>query len=187
MASSAATPINPAQLPSIALHKLPVQLRMLVRVLGEAPAYRLVEQRGGTPYTVPQSLFSPAGQVLAGMVGVAPAAALVADLPGQTLQLPKNDSLLRQLRHQRVLELRGQGIKLAAVALATSYTVRQVINICNRSGQPLAADEEPALQQPDLWPELLADQGPDLPDLPAAHNPFGLSGPTPGANGPEVL
>ena len=159
------------QLPSIALHKLPPQLRLLVRVMGEASAYRLVELRGGTPITVPQSLHSPAGVALAELLGAAAAARLIDGLVGQTLQLPKNDSVLRQLRHQRVLELRGQGMRLAAVALATGYTVRQVINICNRNGVIVEAGEEAPAPQHDLWPELL-DAQPPAP--PAAHNPFGL-------------
>lgn len=161
---------------SIALHKLPAQLRQLVRVMGEAPAYRLVELRGGTPLTVPHSLHSPAGLALADLVGAAPAAALAAVMPGETLQLPKNDSVLRQLRHQRVLELRGQGLRLASVALATGYTVRQVINICQRNGVSAEAVDAPPLPQHDLWPELL-DAGV------AAHNPFGLAGKASGAAG----
>lgn len=202
---STATAVTQAQLPSIALHKLPVQLRMLVRVMGEASAYRLVELRGGTPYTVPQSLFSPAGQVLVEMVGASPAAALIAELPGQTLQLPKNDSVLRQLRHQRVLELRAQGLKLATIALATGYTVRQVINICQRSGLGLLLVDEPTgPTQHDLWPELLDDEPDDQADQvdtaparspsadlrpaqPTAHNPFGLRGAATGQDSPEAL
>ena len=131
---------------TIALHKLPVQLRMLVRVMGEAAAYRLVQWRGGTPYTVSATMRSRQFAVLVEAVGIDAAGALVAELPGQTLQLPKYDAVLRQLRHQRVIELRGRGVLLAEVALATGYSVRQVINVINASGA-LA----PQGLQPDLF------------------------------------
>ena len=169
-------PAAPDQVPQpIALHKLPTQLRMLVRLMGEAAAFRLVEQRGGTPLTVPQRLSGRAHFDLAELLGAPALAQLVAELPGQTLQLPKNDSLLRQLRHQRVVALRGQGLTHAAAARATGYTVRQVINILNRNGRT-----PPAAEQDDLFPELMdpparpARPGADS-AAPQAHNPFGLA------------
>lgn len=155
----------------IALHKLPTQLRMLVRLIGEAAAFRLVEQRGGTPLTVPRRVSGRADFDLVELLGAPAMAALIAELPGQTLQLPKNDSLLRQLRHQRVVELRAQGLTQAAAARATGYTVRQVINILNRNGFPVAPEQD------DLFPELATPAR--APALAAAdhqaHNPFGLA------------
>lgn len=169
--------------PAVALHKLPVQLRMLVRLMGEAAAYRLVQWRGGTPWTVPKSVRSPQFTKLAEMVGAEPGAALVAEMTGQTLQLPKYDGVLRQLRHQRVVELRSKGVKLHEVALATGYTVRQVINILNRAGLPSLCDGLDGLVgQGDLFgPD--ADELDDATEAPAvvaetgptAHNPFGLA------------
>lgn len=163
--------MRPSQAPQpIALHKLPTQLRMLVRLIGEAAAYRLVEQRGGTPLTVPHRLSGRAHFDLVELLGPPAIAALIAELPGQTLQLPKNDSLLRQLRHQRVVELRGQGLTQAAAARATGYTVRQVINILNRNGVAMPPEQD------DLFPELMAPAR--APATAAAshqaHNPFGL-------------
>ena len=161
---------KPAPPQAIALHKLPVQLRMLVRVMGEAAAYRLVEQRGGTAMRVPTRLDGSAGRKLAELVGAPAAATLVAELADHSLQLPKNDSLLRQLRHQRVIELRGQGLTQAAAARATGYTVRQVINILNRNGVAMPPEQD------DLFPELMAPAR--APATAAAshqaHNPFGL-------------
>lgn len=121
---------------TIALHKLPVQLRMLVRLMGEAAAYRLVQDRGGTPFTVPKGGQSRQFAGLVDAVGVEAASALVAEMSGVTLQLPKYDGVLRQLRHQRVIELRMQGTPLAEIALATGYTVRQVINVLNAARLP---------------------------------------------------
>lgn len=133
---------------SIAVHKLPTQLRMLVSVTGEAAAYRLVQWRGGTPYTVPLSVRSRQFAILVDAVGFDAANELVAELGGQTLQLTKYDAVLRQLRHQRVIELRGRGVRQWEIALATGYSVRQVINVLNASG---ALTMGPQGRQTDLF------------------------------------
>jgi len=148
---------------SITLHRLPPQLRMLVRVMGERAAFRLVERRGGTPFTVPKHLAGLAKrdlEQLLDLVGSAEAAAaLVAELSAQTLQLPKYDSVLRQLRHRRVAELRQMGHTQAEVALQTGYTVRQVINILNSAG--LAGLVEPESPAAALQGDLFGDAGDD--------------------------
>jgi hypothetical protein len=146
---------RPASATGIALHMLPVQLRMLVRLMGEAAAYRLVQERGGTPFTVPKNARSPQFAGLVDLVGIDAAAALVAELSGQTLHLPKYDGVLRQLRHQRVIDLRSRHrMQLADIALTTGYTVRQVINVLNAArmqdgllpGEPAAARGQAHLQ-----------------------------------------
>jgi hypothetical protein len=147
----------------IALHRLPPQLRVLARVMGEAAAYRLVQALGGTPLSVPASTDSGHFDRLVDICGsVAAAAALVAELPGQRLELPKYDSVLRQLRHQRVVELRTLGKRLDEIALATAYGKRQVINILNAAGLPEQAgdaDEPPGRGQGDLFEEQAEDEG----------------------------
>jgi len=121
----------------IALHRLPVQLRMLVRVMGEAGAFQLVQARGGTPFTVPKHLHSPQGERLVELCASPDAAArLVSEMPGETIQLPKYDSVVRQLRHQRVVQLRRDGRQLAEIAMAVGYSVRQVINVLNAGTLP---------------------------------------------------
>jgi hypothetical protein len=123
----------------IALHRLPVQLRMLVRVMGEAGAYTLVQRRGGTPLTVPKHPHSAQGRraverLVSDCGCTMAAAALVAEMPGETMMLPKYDAVVRQLRHQRVVELRAQRRRIADIALDVGYSVRQVINVLNASG-----------------------------------------------------
>lgn len=169
-------------LPAIALHKLPVQLRMLVRVMGEAGAYKLVQWRGGTPYTVPKGGRAAQVQELVDGVGAEAAAALIAAMPGETLQLPKYDSVTRQLRHQRVVELRQRQVKLHEIALATGYTVRQAINIINRAGLPMVdGDGSLGPEQADLFgfgdgavvrPVSPAPPPRTVETLPTAHDPF---------------
>lgn len=139
---------------AIALHRLPVQLRMLVRVMGEAGAFALVQARGGTPFTVPKHLHSAHGERLLDLCGSPDAAArLVAELPGETIQLPKYDAVLRQLRHQRVLQLRREGRQLAEIAMTVGYTVRQVINVLNAGALrgELSEADAPADDQLDMF------------------------------------
>lgn len=152
--------------PDVNVHLLPPQLRLLVRVLGEAAAFKLVEQRGGGYVVVPKRPHPD--HWLAELIGPIPFAALVEHYGDQTLQLPKYDSVLRQVRHERVRQLRREGRTLSQVAVQTNYTMRQVINI-------LAADEEAAeaARQADLFGGG-EDAQPDEPE-PAAHDPFGLS------------
>lgn len=158
MSTPTARSLQPQSELGIALHRLPVQLRMLVRLMGEAPAFRLVQALGGTPFTVPKSVHSPQFERLVAACGCPKAgAALVAEMPGETLQLPKYDGVARQLRHQRVVELRGKGVRLAQIALTTGYTVRGVIYILNRAGFDAGVPPEDDAAQFDLFgaePEL---------------------------------
>lgn len=151
-------------------HLLPPQLRMLVRIMGDTAAYRLVQERGGGYLIVPVHV-SPE-HPLCELLGPAAFAALVRELGSQTLQLPKYDSVARQWRHQQVHALREQGKTLCQVALKTNYSMRQVINIMRDA-------EGDSRQQIDLFAsmdetDVDADlAGGDEP-MPTAHNPFGL-------------
>ena len=149
---------------------LPPQMRMLMRVMGEAAAYKLIEQRGGSYVIVPTRLVPE--HYLLEILGPQAFMALVEACGAQTLQLPKYDSVLRQLRHRRVMELLGKGFLLREVAVQVNYTVRQVLNIKQSS----APDD----RQGGLW-DMFPEQGEvveieDEPadNLPTAHNPFGL-------------
>lgn len=139
--------------PPVALHKLPPQLKVLVRCMGEAAAFRLVKARGGTPLHVPKTVHSPRFAGLVELCGdVVAAAALVAELGPATIQLPKYDAVARQLRHAGVIERRQRGDRLASIALATGYTMRQVINILNAAGLQ-EVGEGPANDQ--VWHQQL--------------------------------
>lgn len=156
---------------------LPPQLRTLMRVLGEADALRLVEQRGGTFILVPVRVSRE--HWLNDVLAPAAFAALVSEYRGIQLELPKYDSVLRQWRHQQVLSLVVKRLTDSEVALRTGYSRRHVISI--RQAEAVAAGEAP---EDGLWP-VQGDLFPDLAEagatdaeeaetLPTAHNPFGL-------------
>jgi hypothetical protein len=139
---------------AVALDKLPPQLKELVRVLGEGPAFNLVKWLGGTTFWFPKSRSSRQFAELVEIVGLQAADAAVAELGTEAWQLPKYDSVLRQMRHARVVELkRVAGLSNPEVALRTGYTVRQVINICNEAGLAQAEREAFLAAQGDLFGE----------------------------------
>ena len=111
-------------------HLLPPQLRLLLRLVGDAAAYRLIEHRGGTSVKVPKR--ASAGHWLAELLGPVAFGRLVEEMASEVLHLPKYDAVLRQLRHRRVLELVGKHM-VREVAAMTGYTTRQVINIRNQA------------------------------------------------------
>ena len=152
-------------------HLLPAALRELVTVLGEAAAFRLVERRGGGRLIVPKKVHPD--HRLMDELGFKGFADLVAAYGSMVLELPKYDSVLRQIRHERVRKLRAEGMTVDRVAVATGYTRRQVFNI-------LADDFDlaPAAQL-DMFggPDLFADDPAERPK-PApfgANDPFGLT------------
>lgn len=158
----------------INLDRLPAELRELVRVLGESAAFKLVERRGGGRLIVPKKVHPD--HRLMDELGLKAFADLVAHYGSEVLELPKYDSVTRQLRHQRVRRLRVEGRTHDRIAIETGYTRRQVINI-------LAADDDlvPSSQL-DLFgaPLLISEEeadGADQAPAPAPHSandPFNL-------------
>ena len=112
---------------TINLHLLPQGLRDLVGVLGEADAFRLVERRGGGRLVLPARVHPD--HPLIDELGLRVFAALVDAYGREVIELPKYDSVARQLRHERVRKHRGEGLTIDQVAVATGYTRRQVFNI----------------------------------------------------------
>lgn len=155
----------------INIDRLPAELRELVRVLGESTAFKLVERRGGSRLIVPKKVH-PDHRLL-DELGLKAFADLVAHYGNEVLELPKYDSVLRQIRHQRVRRLRGEGRTHDRIAVETGYTRRQVINI-------LAGDDDlVASSQLDLFGLPLLDDEDDTADAasePAfrANDPFSL-------------
>ena len=154
----------------INIDRLPGELRELVRVLGEATAFKLVERRGGSRLIVPKKVHPD--HRLADELGLKTFVDLVEHYSGAVLDLPKYDSVLRQVRHQRVRRLRGDGKTHDRIAVETGYTRRQVINIL------AGGDDLVSSAQLDLFglPSIVADLADAPAELPAnsANDPFGI-------------
>ncbi|MBY0235237.1 MAG: hypothetical protein K2W93_09665 [Burkholderiaceae bacterium] len=151
---------------AINVHLLPQGLRDLVRVLGEADAFRLVERRGGGRLVVPDRVHPE--HPLMDELGLRVFAALVDAFGREVLELPKYDSVARQLRHERVRKHRAEGMTIDRIAVATGYTRRQVFNIL--------ADVAPEDAQLDMF-ATVDDEVDAMPISFAgsANDPFGLA------------
>ena len=117
---------------TLSVQALPPALRELVRVLGEQDAFRLVGQHSGARVTVPKHpgpdhplrmALSPEGFDK-----------LVEWAGGETLNLPKGDAYMRELRHHQVREARADGLTVDETAAMTGYSRRHVINITGGHG-----------------------------------------------------
>lgn len=149
---------------TVNLAKLPPMLRRLVRIVGEAHAYKLVERWGGTYIVLP--VRPTLEHELAELVGLQGLAAMIQEWPpGQPLQIPKPDSVLRQVRHERVRVLRAEGRTLKEICGTTGYAMRQVIYILEAANELGIVQLDMFNAQADVAPAPVAGQ---------AHNPFGL-------------
>lgn len=152
---------------TINLDRLPRELRELVRALGEATAFKLVERRGGSRLIVPKKVHPD--HRLMDELGLRGFADLVEHYAGLVLELPKNDSVLRQLRHQRVRKLRGEGLTHDRIAVLTGYARRHVITIL------AGGDDLVPSSQLDLFGQAAeAAEGADEMPANSANDPFGL-------------
>ncbi len=153
---------------SINLHLLPGALRDLVRALGEPAAFKLVERRGGGRLVVPRKV--DPNHRLMDELGLQVFAALVDAYGGEVIELPKYDSVARQLRHERVRKHRRDGLTLDRVATATGYTRRQVINIL------ADAPEDRCYGQLDMFEQMALESQQQALEAPVvANDPFGLT------------
>lgn len=112
---------------SIRPEALPPALRELARVLGDVDALRLVGLHGGARVSVPTKVRDDHPLRMA--LGAEAFGRLVAAYAGETIELPKGDAYLRELRHEQVRRCREQGLKIDDIAAVTGYTRRHVINI----------------------------------------------------------
>lgn len=150
-------------------HLLPKQLQQLINVLGQDAALHLVEHRGGVPLIVPKRVSTD--HALCELLGPQAFAALVNEYGGIRIELPKNDAVLQQLRHQRVRQLRLDGYSIDQIALKTKYSRRWVISILGAELDELAQlglfdDDEKT---------MLADAHVAAEEMNSAHDPFGLA------------
>jgi hypothetical protein len=111
---------------------LPEGLRELARVLGDADALRLIGLHGGARVSVPTKVRDDHPLRMA--LGAVAFERLVDEYGGETIDLPKGDAYLRELRHDQVRQCREQGLTFDEIAGATGYSRRHVINILGGHG-----------------------------------------------------
>ncbi len=107
---------------------LPESLRGLIECIGEAAALKLIEWRGGTYLCVPKQVDQD--NPLFDMLGATAFAKLVDWYSGETVMLPKNDAVMRQMKHALIRQMRfEEKLPVDQIALRTGYTMRRVFQI----------------------------------------------------------
>jgi hypothetical protein len=125
MKNSAPTPTLPDfQLTDEAL---PASLRELVRVLGLAGTLRLLAMAQGGRVSVPKKPREDDARRAA--LGEETYAKLIAGYGGETMDVPKADAFLRQIRHEQVRFYREAGLTMDEIATQTGYSKRWVVDI----------------------------------------------------------
>ncbi|MGZ8153053.1 MAG: hypothetical protein ACXW1U_14500 [Methylobacter sp.] len=105
-------------------------VRDLVGLIGIINTLTLLEARGGIPLRIPVHADRDTANVLKAILPLEDVIKLCDKWPGQWLNPPKPDRILRQIRDYYLRHDREQ-LTAPAVALKYKLTRRQVINICN--------------------------------------------------------
>ncbi len=116
---------------------LPPQMRRLVRHIGLADTLKLLEQRGGAYVQIPS--ISDSTAALADILPPDAVAAICRAFPGQRLELPKCDKILKQIRN-RAIKTERHRMTDSALAIKYGLTRRHIINICNDHDDGLQDD-----------------------------------------------
>jgi len=118
---------QPEDLELIEVEALPATLRELVEKIGLPDAYRLCRERGGVRIYIPYQA-RPDCQ-LARIVSMEAVRALVEHWQGETIEVPKAETLLRQLRDREIRAARRQGVPRAELARRHNLTIRRIQDI----------------------------------------------------------
>lgn len=117
--------VDPLDLVNTSL--LPPNLRKLCRAVGSRKAFRLCEERGGVPLQVPNRALLD--HWLVDIIGFDGLQALVQELKGELIDVPKYDKVMMQLKHQQAHACLKAGLGLTRTALKIGYTKRHILNI----------------------------------------------------------
>jgi hypothetical protein len=124
--------ITETELDCVNLRQLVPLARELVELIGIVNTYTLLEDHGGVPLRVPVSVErdTDTAAYLKGLLPLDAVVKLCGQYPGQWLNLPKADRIVRQVRD---FYLRADRDRSTLRKCARKYrlTPRQVINICH--------------------------------------------------------
>ncbi|MCF7964184.1 MAG: hypothetical protein K9L79_01455 [Methylobacter tundripaludum] len=119
--------ITEAELESVNADLLPPQMRQFVRLIGMAHTLTLLEKRGGVTLRIPVNAHEAV--VLKEILPMDAIVKLCEAMPGQRLEMPKIDKIVKQIRNRAMTNERKH-YSAASVAQRHNLSRRQVINIC---------------------------------------------------------
>lgn len=134
-------------LAGVDLRLLPPQLRNLVRLIGLPETVKLLRARGGRPTYIPAN--PGQAKLLKEVLCDASLTALAREYGNQTIDLPKADKVLKQIRDQYILQACSQGCKSGReLAEEFGLTWRSIKYIKAKARQQTAPDNP---SEPDLF------------------------------------
>ncbi|MBI3771430.1 MAG: hypothetical protein HY272_01805 [Gammaproteobacteria bacterium] len=112
---------------------LPPRIKRLIAIIGLPETFLLLQRRGGVPCYIPTTI-EHSQQLKAILQPESIAALAKSDLAGQTIELPKDDKIVKQLRN---LAIRAAVARSNKIRTARDYKLsrRQVINICQSDNE----------------------------------------------------
>lgn len=149
----ASNSITEAELAGVNLKRLVPLVRRLVDAIGIVHTFTLLKAQGGVPLRVPVSADRDSAARLKGILPLDAVLKLCEIWPGQWLNLPKPDRMIKQVRDSHLRAEREQ-LSRNATALKYDLTPRQISNICKYDDDkvitpPKSIDD----RQVDLFPE----------------------------------
>lgn len=123
--------ITDADIERISEKALPPRARMLVRAIGLPATLALLDRHGGTPIRIP--VRARRSRKLSTILTATQIDRLAELWGGQSLELPKIDSCLIQVRDQEIARRSDAGDTHVALAREFKLTRRQIINIVNKA------------------------------------------------------
>ncbi len=126
-----AQPIPDADIERISEKALPPRARMLVRAIGLPATLVLLDRHGGTPIRIPAR--SRRSRKLSAILTAKQIDSLAELWGAQSIELPKLDSCLLQIRDQEISRRSAAGETHVALAREFKLTRRHIINIVNKA------------------------------------------------------
>lgn len=113
-------------LKQVDVRQLPHSLQELIECIGLENAYRLTSCFGGRPKYIPKF---PSRSSLTLILPADALAALIQRYAGLSIEVPKVDHFLRQIRNQQILQESCDGLSRSALADKYGLSLRQIGNI----------------------------------------------------------
>ncbi len=111
---------------------LPTQIRLIAREIGLLETVKLLEARGGLPTYIAEN---PEQSQLCEVLSRESVASLCDAFGGRTLDLPKPDKVVQQLRDLYITEARANGVSGRRLARDTGLTHRRIKQITSARRQ----------------------------------------------------
>lgn len=122
-------PITPEELGAVRAELFPPLYRGLINLIGIQEVYQLSKKYGGTSIFIPKKENNTSR--IFTKVSPDSARKLISQYPNQSLQIPKVDKILIQIRNKRIIRDDQAGYPKSSLAIMYQLSKRRIITICN--------------------------------------------------------